>query len=535
MPEKPTITFSRPLQRVLGSFQKQPTVVKDESGSKIHVSDAVSRLASVYEKFRNIIDYKDEHLLRKNAIHRIIKRRLLTGGSGDTVAHSLIIELIQARYLPNDEVAESKVTVVKEIIDRYLALSKYAGETLNWPDRDEQHRWFLGLCAVEIEQTLASYQKDKALADAMYEVMTEDMVIVGADKIEAPVKNLQIYIAVQRALLKADETMLSYALFRLHLPEWHTMDTAALQDLGHRFTEIRDEMDVQQYHPLGEFFLRFAKRYTSFFWIIRDVAEEHPNAAIHTFASVEILDEAIRRAAGRRYAEARVKLRRSIIRSFIFIFLTKMLLALILEVPFELYVKGAVDHMTLGINIIFHPLLMFLIASTIRVPSKKNTDKLMQGIHEIAYKNTGRQLLRRAKLPTLRGPVRKSAVAILYGATFVITFGLIGYGLTRLGFNFVSGALFIFFLTIVSFFAVRIRISAREFIVLEQHEGPFGFFIDFFTIPVLRVGRWISMRAPKVNIMLFIFDFLIEAPFKSFLAIMEELTSFLREKKEEIS
>lgn len=535
MADKPTITFSRPLQRVLGSFQKQPSAAKDEGGSKIHVSDAVSRLASVYEKFRNIIDYKEEHLLRKNAIHRIIKRRMLTGGTGASVARTLIIELIQAQYLPNDEIAESKVASVSEIIDRYLALSKYAGETLNWPDRDEQHRWLLGLCAVEIEQTLSSYYKDKALAEAMYEVLTEDMVIAGSEKIDQQVKNLQIYLAVQRALLKADETMTAYALFRLHLPDWHTMDATAVQNLGSRFAQIRDEMDAQQYHPLGEFFLRYAKRYTSFFWIIRDVAEEHPSAALHTFAAPEILDEAVRRASGRRYAEARVKLRRSIIRSFIFIFLTKMLLAFILEVPFELYVKGAVDRMTLGINIIFHPMLMFLIASTIRVPSKKNTDKLIQGIHEIAYRNAGRQLLKRAKLPTQRGPLRKSAVAILYWATFVITFGLIGYGLARLGFNAVSGALFMFFLTIVSFFAVRIRISTREFVVLEKHEGPFAFLIDFFTIPVLRVGRWISMRAPKVNIMLFIFDFLIEAPFKSFLAILEELTSFLREKKEEIS
>lgn len=535
MPDKPTISFSKPLQRILASFQKTSEPEQDESGQKMHVSDTVSRLAFVYEKFRNIIDYKEDHLLRKNAIHRILKRRLLGGGNGETVARPLVIELIQARYLPNDSIAESKITTVQQIIDRYLLLARASGEHQPWTERDEQQRWLLGLCAVEIEQALSSNRKDRAVADAMYEVMISDLVVVGPDKVDTRVRNLQFYLAIQRALLKSDEIMVSYALFRLHVPDWNTLDGAAVQSLGARFAEIRDELELQQHHKLGESLLRYVKRYTAFFWVMRDVAEEHPNAAIHTYASPELLDESIRRAAGRRYTEARAKLRRSIVRSFIFIFLTKMLLAFVIEVPFELYVKGFVDRTTLAINIIFHPLLMIFVASTIRVPSKKNTDKLIQGIHEIAYKDSGRQLLRRMRVPGRRGPLMQTLVFLLYSATFLITFSAIAYLLSRLGFNAVSGLLFVFFLTIVSFFAVRIRISTREFVVLEQREGPLGFLIDFFTLPVLRVGRWISLRAPKVNIVLFIFDFLIEAPFKSFLEILEELTSFLREKKEEIS
>lgn len=535
MPDRPTITFSKPLQRILASFQKTTEQDPDEGGAKIHVSDTVSRLAFVYEKFRNIIDYKEDHLLRKNAIHRILKRRLLAGGSGETVAKPLVIELIQARYLPNDQVAESKIATVRQIVDRYLLLARTAGERLLWAERDEQQRWLLGLCAVEIEQTLSSNRRDRALADAMYEVMLADLVVVGPEKIDQAVRNLQLYLAIQRALLKSDEVMISYALFRLHAPDWHTLDDNGVRALGERFGEIRDELEAQQHHKLGESLLRYVKHYTAFFWVMRDVAEERPGAAIQTFAAPELLDESVRRAAGRRYNEARAKLRRSIIRSFIFIFLTKMLLAFVIEVPFELYVKGFVDRATLAINIIFHPMLMFFVAATIRVPSRKNTDKLIQGIHEIAYKDSGRQLLRRMRVHGKRGPVMRTLVFLLYSATFIISFSAIAYVLSRLGFNAVSGLLFVFFLTIVSFFAVRIRISAREFVVLEQREGPLGFLIDFFTIPVLRVGRWISLRAPKVNILLFIFDFLIEAPFKSFLEILEELTSFLREKKEEIS
>lgn len=533
--QKTPIRFSQPCQRILASFQKQQEPGGEETGNRIHVSDTVSRLAFVYEKIRNIIDYKEEHLLRKNAIHRILKRRLLAGGTGESAARPLIVELIQARYLENDKMPEGKVTTVEAIINRYLHLSKFGGEHLNWEDRDEQHRWLLSIAAVEIEQALASNARDKAVAEAMYEVMISDLALAGDDMPDVRERNLQIYLAIERALLKYDESMVAYSLFRIYIPEWHEHDAESIQSLSHRFEEIRNEIEKQQHHKRSEFLFRVMKQYAAFFWVMRDVAEEKPSAAIQTFANRELLKEAIRRAAARRYADARVKLRRSVIRSFIFIFLTKMLLAFVIEVPFELFVKGFIDRLTLGINIAFHPILMFFIAATIRVPSRKNTDRLIAGIDEIAYKDTGRQLVKKVRMPRPRGPLMRSAVATLYLATFVITFGLIILLLGRFNFNAVSGALFLFFLTIISFFAVRIRISAREFVVLEQREGPLGFLVDFFSIPILRVGRWIALRAPKVNIVLFIFDFLIEAPFKSFLAVLEELTSFLREKKEEIS
>ncbi|MBI4093122.1 MAG: hypothetical protein HY420_04330 [Candidatus Kerfeldbacteria bacterium] len=534
MPEESVIRFSQPAQRILASFQRT-TEPETRDVTPIHVSDTVSRLAFVYEKIRNVIDYKEEHLLKKNAIHRILKRRLLGGNTGAQAARALIIELIQARYLPNDQVPETKTVVVQRIIDRYLLLSRFAGEGLGWQDRDEQHRWLIGLAAVEIEQALASNRREQALAEAMYEVMTQDLVLADSQPLPSPERNTQVYLAILRALLKSDEAMIAYALFRLYVPEWDRLDDGGIQSLAHRFADVRNSVELQQHHKLAESLLRTMRRYTAFFWIMRDVAEEKPAASITTYANPELFNEAIRRAASRRYADARVRLRRSVIRSFIFIFLTKMLLAFLIEVPFELFIKGLIDRTTLTVNIAFHPLLMFLIAVTTRVPSKKNTEKLIQGIREIAYKDTGRQLIKKIRFPRKRGPVMRATVALLYTATFVLSFGLIINALGRVGFNVVSGALFIFFLTIISFFAVRIRLSAREFVVLDQREGPLGFIVDFFSLPILRVGRWIALKAPKINIVLFIFDFLIEAPFKSFLEILEELTSFLREKKEEIS
>jgi hypothetical protein len=51
---------------------------------------------------------------------------------------------------------------------------------------------------------------------------------------------------------------------------------------------------------------------------------------------------------------------------------------------------------------------------------------------------------------------------------------------------------------------------------------------------MIRAGRWISIRAPRVNIFLFFFDFIIEAPFKALVELIENWLAFLREKREEI-
>jgi hypothetical protein len=49
------------------------------------------------------------------------------------------------------------------------------------------------------------------------------------------------------------------------------------------------------------------------------------------------------------------------------------------------------------------------------------------------------------------------------------------------------------------------------------------------------VGKWLSNNVSKVNIFVFIFDFIIEAPFKVFVNVAEEWTRYVKERKDEIS
>ena len=94
-------------------------------------------------------------------------------------------------------------------------------------------------------------------------------------------------------------------------------------------------------------------------------------------------------------------------------------------------------------------------------------------------------------------------------------------------------AVFVFFLTLVTFFGYRIRQIAREYLV-EDKEGILSPIVDFFMLPLLRVGQWLSGEIAKINLFIFIFDFVIEAPFKAIFEVVEEWIRFVKIKKDEM-
>jgi hypothetical protein len=81
--------------------------------------------------------------------------------------------------------------------------------------------------------------------------------------------------------------------------------------------------------------------------------------------------------------------------------------------------------------------------------------------------------------------------------------------------------------------AYRIALIANVYRVGEK-QGFFTFLVDFLFMPVIRVGRSLTQSIRQVNIFLFIFDFFIEAPFKSLFAFFDQWFYFLHSKTEEL-
>src|SRR5437667_10924149 len=117
--------LSEATKKLIAKFALWEKSKKPEEGvSTIHVDEVALRVAAFYEQIRTIIDWKEEHLMRRASIIRKLKRRFLAlelaDYSGQNIAEPLLLELIRGGYFPNDKIDELKITDVQWLIEKYI-------------------------------------------------------------------------------------------------------------------------------------------------------------------------------------------------------------------------------------------------------------------------------------------------------------------------------------------------------------------------------------------------------------------------------
>ncbi len=522
-----------PLVKLIKVYQAQVHKELPPEDSRIRLNEMISKLSFWYEKLRNAIDYQDDHLLRERAILRNLQRTMtLANRSGKVIARPLVYDLIRAGYLPNNTLPESIIGEAERVIDRYIRLIDIIGHYKEKEEKVEIFNFLVEMLAIELDDLFVDKSVDDALVECMYQAVSKDIIVEGNySEVE---KKVQLYIAILRSLIKADAARIHFYLWQLYLPNWHKANEEDLIRIAQQIDSLRNQILSQLSHPLNQMYMRVLRKYNVIFLIIRDIISEDPDAALEIWKDPVLLEEKVREAAKKRYRRSKIKLRRSIVRSIIYLFITKMTLAIILEFPLDLLLERSVNYFSLGVNVVFPPFLMFTIGMFIRVPGQKNTDKIVQGIKEISYQLEERRVIHKIKKPFRRSVFMSRAFAVMYLILFSLIFGLIIYGLHRLGFNIASIVIFIFFMCLVSFFGIRISQSARELHIIERKDNLFTFLKDFITLPIIQFGRWLSLNLSRVNFFVILFDFVIEAPFKVILDVVDQWTGYVKEKREEL-
>jgi len=502
---------------------------------KIKLHQLVSKLGLLYEKVRNAIDYKEEYLIRRTSLKRLINRQIKFLGERDPVAISqtVIFEFIRARYLPNDALPETDIETAAIIIAKYLMLIKYvSGNPL--PDKMKAVEWLLDLLVCELDEFLFPNGKEMAIVNYMYGEMVKSISFTKS-VIPEDERDLQIFIAVLKNLAKADPALIRYLLLKLYRPDWISLSPQGVKAFGPEIAATKNKIEAHLNHRAGYQLSLMMKTQSVYFTILRQLIEQSISGdEIHELLSNEkALEAKVTEICNKNYKATRSKLAGSIVRVIIYIFFTKTILAFILELPYDEFVVGEVNWNALLINIIFHPVLMTVIALSIKVPGIKNTNMIVEEVKKIVY-GEERKLIYKPKRIMRRGSLSFMLFNLIYLVMFAISFGFIIWFLHRIGFNIFSGALFIFFLTLISFFGFRLRNVANQYLVLPRKENLFNFLIDFFTLPIVRAGKFFSENFAKVNIFIYILDFAIETPFKMMVELLEKAFSFIGEKREEI-
>lgn len=500
-------------------------------GYKYTVSRTVSTLAVLYEKARNAVEFRAEHLVRRAAIQRILKRRIMLDSNPQAIAETLTLELLWAKYIDSSLLDEKKIREIADAIERYLHLKLILN---SYPMRQSGISWetMMGIASSEIDEMIVSPKKRQALINFVYQAIRPKVHIPNLDEKQI---NMQTYIAVERAFAQADDALVAFHLLKVITPDWF-IAVKPLTDHDHvLYIKNTSFLATNLIHPINRQLSRYIRERLPPFRLLRDLFLEKDVSIRQLIDDPVQLEEALVASASQRYREIGAKIRRGVVRSIIYIFLTKMVFALALEAPFDMLISKHLDYTPLLINLLFPPILLYLVAGFTSPPGSDNTKRLIGRIRTILYhfddlKHESDIFMAKTHV---RRPILNALFTLFYLAAFLITFGFIAYVLTRLHFNIASKIIFVFFIALVSIFAYRIRNSAKEYEIVE-HQGFLEPLIDFFFIPILQAGDFLSKEIAKINIFIFLFDFILEAPLKVIFEVVEEWIRFIRMKKEEI-
>lgn len=529
---------SQATQKLISRYQFwQKSLQSQEGVALIHVDEVVSRVATFYEKMRGVIDWREEHLLRKTAVERILKRRLFLKRDGKEISEPFIHELIRGGHFPNDAIPESKIAEIQKSINKYIYILENAPQPPREKMKLQFYDWLLGIAACEIEEILSPSIRETAIMDFMLGRMEERMEIRGNSLISKIMpedeKRTQIYIAIQKALFKLDTPLINYNLFKKWFLDWADLPQEKLQELTENIYFIWEKLEKNLRHHLAEKFYSVCERYDTAYLILNDIISSDPFEIENTLKNPEVLESKIRAAYKERLKKAKGRLKRAAFYSTLSIFLTKILIAFAVEVPFDKYVTGEFAYSTMGLSILIPPVLMAFLVTSIKPPSKQNEQLVVMEVMKITYES-GRKDLYEVRPVPKRGFIFNSIIVLIYLLSFIISFGLIIWGLQKLNFSLISIVIFLMFTSLISFAGIKIRQRAQELKVEKEKDTLLRSFIDLFSLPIIQVGKWLSVQWQKYNALAVLFNSLLDMPFQVFLEFLEQWRSFLKEKKEKI-
>lgn len=517
------LPFSKISEQVISVFDTKEIPNHEP---KITVNRFVSEIANWYEKLRNAMDYRDEEVVLRASIERILKRRMNAKSTGLSVAEPLLKELVWGHYFPNGTLPESFIRKTAEIIDNWVRWRKGVKSRYIMRDR-VLNEWMYQLLSSHIARFLNPQTLRNTMCSFMFHVMKSEVQIVDDSE---EIRDVQVYIAVRRAYAKDDTAFIRFALFEQlfgRLSEY-TVESA-IHGFKHGYQEIKKQMS----YPLKEKIYQNVKKQTPVFLILEDVLLAHKGKVHELFANQEEFKKAVYLACEKRYKGIAHKVRIAIVRSVVFLLVTKAIFALAIEGSYDKYVYGNIGWVSIWLNIGIPPLLLIIVSLFITQPKEDNSKRILDKIIVVLTEDEPKitPVFMVAKKPKKK-PIHV-VFTLLWLFAFFVSFGTMVQILMALHFNLVSQAVFIFFVAIVSFLSYGISSTAHQYTV-DGKPGLFTPFIDFLFIPIVRVGRWFTDGISSINIIVFIFDYLIEIPFKALFGFFDQLFGYLHTKREEL-
>ncbi len=494
----------------------------------IHIPTVGSTISTAYEQLRNASEYSEGDLLQQRAIRRFLKRVLSfhTKVSTAHVADELVAELTQAEYLPNDNTTKTDIKTIAHDIKRYYnAYWEYAETNRSMTKRSEFQKWTLDVLAVRCEQTLQSHFRQLHFAHFAFSYLHERLdskkLIKNREKIDDDSLPIVLYIGIHRALLKSDDATIRTALIDSYRQDISDIDQ--FEKFNQRIDHLLETKTVvYATRVVGKNGASLRFIYTGFF------RKDAPLTS-HSLRSPEQIEQNMHRHIEQEYRSLNKRLNVGIVRSIIFLLITKGIVGFAIEVPYDILVSGMILWIPFAINLFFPAVFIAFTRLTLTTPISRNTTAVVGQVRGMLFQNE-----RSVAHIRLQKDSKSVGFNTLYAITFLLVFTGLTYLLFKLEFNIVQGFIFFTFLSTASFLAFRLSRQIQELEVVNTPQGSVSLVRDVIYMPFIYVGQQISYRYSKVNIVATVLDILIELPLKTILRLVRQWTQFLNEKKDQL-
>lgn len=494
-----------------------------EHQERAHVVGAGRTLTAAYEQLRNAAEYTEEDLLLQRAIRRFYKR-LIMSRDETRIANSgeeLVIELTLAGYISNDTIAEATVDEMSKIAASYYNVyRKVSGSAITQPHAED---WATAVLAVKVESLIRDHANKVVFAQFAYDYFLSS---IDQKKLFAKEEKnnyeAALLVAVYRGLLKSDSGAIRYVLL-----ERYRQNPQAIE----QYIETNKLIDILLESDLVDKLVRIVDRRGAplrVLWrMVDESGEELPDllkkrGEFLRDYEAQIISE---------YAQMNSRINKGIVKSVSFLIITKFIIGISIEVPYDYAFHGEILWIPLIINLLFPPVYMILLRLTLTLPGPANTQTLVDRIDTLLYKTEHHRVKLTARERTNQyGNIFNS----VYGFLMVVLFGLVGWGLWELGFSFVHLAIFFIFISAASFLGFRLFQMIREIEAVDAQQNGLTLVRDFLYLPFVVVGRWMSEKYARINIVTLILDMVIELPLKTVIRLIQQWGLFISSKKDEL-
>lgn len=542
--------LTEPIKELLIAFQ-QDQQKKPGAYIPIHVDEVASKIARFYELIRQIVDWKDENVLRRSAILRILKRNLILKAAGanlklgldlNDLAESLIRELIRGGHLPNDQIAEGKIVQVAAILKKTVFLlenTKLGGSSENknrlyFKTRINFYNWLLEIIACEIEETLLPPVLELNLIRAMTELVGKRIKVVPEGALSSQEIQRLTFIVTCQTLFSLDDAFISYHLIKQEFPQWlqANQDEAACQQIVEKIIPIYQYLDASLNHPLASQFYNHCEKIDAVFMLLGDILNRYrdqPEKLVEVFAEREKLAAELTSVYQQRLKSLRSRIFRLAFFYALSVFLSNWFTYFLIEVPLAHLIYQRFNWFAALVDFLLPTVVMFALVAIIRPPSPDNLNRIIDLTFQMVYSGE------RVSFYSIKAGKKRRfwgwfLISAIYLATMVSVFGLIAWLLYLARLPITSVILDTLIMGVEIFAALAVRNRARELVVSEG--ASLGeFILDTLSVPVAKVGSFLAAKWREYNVFTIFFNLFLELPVISFIDFVEAWSNFIKEKR----